>query len=74
MAMAYVAEDPKQPGAAWAITMIDPKWAKDTAETLAQWVKDGAIIKHVDLETGKAMLMKWVRPSKTAGGEQQGLL
>jgi hypothetical protein len=62
--MVYVAADPKQPGAAWAICIDKPEWAKDTAKSIAGWIKEGAQVQRVDLETGKAMLMKWVRPSK----------
>ena len=63
-AMVYVAADPKQPGAAWAICVDRPEFAKDTAKTIAGWVREGANVQRVDLEAGKAMLLKWVRPAK----------
>lgn len=68
--MAYVAADPNQPGAAWAVSVDDPKlrndlkFQKHMAKTLADWVSRGAIIQHVPVETAKEMLCKWVRPSQ----------
>lgn len=61
--MLYVAADPKQPGAAWAATVDEPKYAKDTADTLADWVMRGAIVQRVDRVTAMEMLRKWVRPT-----------
>lgn len=37
--MAYVAEDPAQPGAAWAYSIDDPRCVKETAKDIARWVK-----------------------------------
>lgn len=73
VSMVYVAEDPEQPGAAWGITAIDPKYAKDTAKTIADWVRRGATIQCVTHEVGMAMILRWVRPEKKrrATGTQQ---
>lgn len=62
--MVYVAADPAQPGEAWAICVDDPRWAKETAESIAEWVKDGANVLRVTKEIGVAMLEKWERPHK----------
>ena len=69
--MAYVAADPLQPGAAWACTVDEPKYAKDTAKALADWVKRGAIVQRVDLQTAREMMMKWERPEKKRKGHEQ---
>ena len=63
--MLYVAADPEQPGAAWACCVDEPQYAKDTAKTIAQWVRKGANIIRVDMDTARAMMMKWERPQKT---------
>lgn len=62
--MVYVAADPNQPGAAWAITVDKPEYAKDTAKCLADWIRKGANVMRVDRETGIAMIDKWERPIK----------
>jgi hypothetical protein len=72
--MVYVAADPKQPGAAWAIVVDDGKYTKDVAKTVADWVRRGANVMRVDLETGRDMLTKWVRPEKTTKAAQASLL
>ncbi len=64
--MVYVAADPLQPGAAYAICVDRPEYARETAKTIAQWVRRGANVMRVDHDTGVAMLGKWVRPSKCA--------
>lgn len=68
--MCYVAADPNQPGAAWGCRIDDPNYRdnpadkKQTAKTLADWVKRGGIIMYVPIEQGKEMLLKWVRPTQ----------
>jgi hypothetical protein len=62
--MCYVAEDPNQPGAAWGATVIRPEYAKDNAKVVADWIRRGANVMQVDVETGREMLLKWVRPEK----------
>ena len=62
--MCYVAADPKQPGAAWAICVDTPKHRVDTLKNIVQWERQGAEVKLVGIEEGRAMLMKWVRPAK----------
>lgn len=64
--MVYVAADPAQPGAAWAICVDDPKYQKNTAKAISEWIRKGANVMRVDVETGRTMLMKWVRPGKKA--------
>jgi hypothetical protein len=71
-AMCYVAADPQQPGAAWAGMADLPEYKKDTAKEIANWVRSGANIMYVDVETARAMLSKWVRPSKAK--KAQGVL
>lgn len=61
--MVYVAADPKQPGAAWAISVDKPEYAKELAKTIAGWIRRGANVMRVDMETGKQMLDKWERPA-----------
>lgn len=65
-AMCYVAADPDQPGAAWAVSVDKPEYAKDTAKTIAGWVRKGAIVMRVDRDTAVDMMGKWVRPVKPA--------
>ena len=62
--MLYVAADPAQPGAAWAACVDDPRWAKDTARDIAQWVRKGATVMRVTPAVGREMMMKWKRPEK----------
>ncbi len=71
--MVYVAADPKQPGAAWAIAADndDPKWKKELAKTLADWIKQGATVMHVPHLQGCDMLEKWVRPEKASKAQKQ---
>ena len=75
--MAYVAADPDQPGAAWACCVDEPKHAKDTAKALVEWVRNGANIMRVDIDTARGMMMKWERPEKkrkTKTGTQASLI
>lgn len=60
--MAYVATDPDQPGAAWAISVDSPAFKKFTAADIARWVNKGAIVQHVPISMAREMLAKWVRP------------
>ncbi len=57
--MFYVAEDPKQPGAAFASCIDDPRFIKSTAKDIADWIKRGAIILRVDGPTANQMLKAW---------------
>lgn len=72
--MAYVAADPKQPGAAWAVIVDDPKYAKDTAKEIASWVRKGASVERVTVDVARAMIMKWVRPEKKKPAEASASL
>ena len=60
--MVYVAADPDQPGAAYAIIVDDGTDVADMHELLAEWAREGAIPMRVTREEGLAMLHKWVRP------------
>lgn len=60
--MFYVAEDPQQPGAAFASCVDEPQFAKSTAKDVAAWIKRGAIIRRVDAETMQQMIRAWKRP------------
>lgn len=62
--MCYVAADPNQPGAAWAICVDNPSHMNDTAKEIGKWARQGAKVMRVDLEVGKEMLMKWERPER----------
>jgi hypothetical protein len=62
--MCYVAADPKQPGAAWAASVDDGKFPELVAEDVAGFVRRGAIVMRVDVETAREMMSKWVRPGK----------
>lgn len=72
--MCYVAVDPSQPGAAWAATADEPQYAKDTAKTIADWVRRGANVMRVPTDTAREMLSKWVRPEKKRPAQQASLL
>lgn len=75
--MCYVAADPNQPRAAWAFRVDDPDYRDDpadkkqTAKSLADWVKRGGIIMYVPIEQAREMMLKWVRPSKDNANPNQ---
>lgn len=71
--MAYVAADPLQPGAAWACIVDEPRYAKDAAKEVARWIRQGANVMRVDVDTARAMLMKWERPGKNKAKPDVGL-
>jgi hypothetical protein len=60
----YVAADPTQPGAAWAMCVDDPRWVKETAKDIAAWIRQGATVMRVTPEVAGEMIVKWVRPKK----------
>jgi hypothetical protein len=62
--MVYVAADPAQPGAAWAIVIDDGKHQKDLSKSIAGWIQKGANVMRVDIDTGREMISKWKRPAK----------
>ncbi len=62
--MWWVAEDPEQPGAAYAATHDDPAYKKDTAKFVAKYIKKGVNVFRTDQATAIAMLRKWKRPVK----------
>ena len=63
--MCYVAADPTQPGTAWAVCVDIPGSEKDTAKTVAGYMRKGANVIRVDLDTAKAMLARWAQPVAT---------
>lgn len=65
--MTFVAEDPSQPGAAWAICADDPRTAKNPPKCIAEWIRLGAIVRRVPIDTGIEMFKKWVRPEEKHG-------
>ena len=64
--MCYVAADPLKPGTAWAATLDLQDRKGDIAEEVASWIREGANVMRVDVDTARAMLTKWERPSKPA--------
>ncbi len=70
----YVAADPAQPGAAWAATVDEPQYAKDTAKEIARWVRQGANVMRVPTQQARDMLCKWERPEKKKPEKQGALL
>ncbi|HET8550911.1 MAG TPA: hypothetical protein VFM97_00355 [Gammaproteobacteria bacterium] len=64
--MFYVAADPKQPGAAFAICADDPSHLRDTAENVADWIRSGAKILRLDRKSAVEMLNRWKRPQRQA--------
>ena len=60
--MVYVAADPDQPGAAYAIIVDDGTDIVHMHELLAKWAREGAIPMRVTRDEGVGMLNKWVRP------------
>ena len=60
--MCYVAEDPEQPGAAFAASVIVQGREKDNAKCVADWIRRGAIIRTVTSDVAREMLGKWKRP------------
>ena len=72
--MCYVAADPEQLGAAWAATVDDPKYADINSKQIANWIKNGANVMRVPIQTARDMLAKWERPEKKRYGEQAALL
>jgi len=59
--MFYVAEDPNQPGTAFASCIDEPQFAESTAKDVAGWIKRGAVIRRVDGPTMQKMLKAWKR-------------
>lgn len=75
--MVYVAADPEQPGAAWAIAADagpeDKVWRKELAKTLADWMRRGATVMHVTHRVGCDMLDKYEK-KRAADESTQGSL
>lgn len=56
--MFYVATNANTPDAAWASCIDLPKYRHETAKTIAQWVRNGAVVKRVDGDTMEAMIRR----------------
>lgn len=72
--MVYVAVNPSQPDAAWALCVDKPEFAKHTAKELAKWARGGAAVMRVDMDTAREMLRKWVKVRKAGDAAQESLL
>ena len=72
--MCYVAADPAQPGAAWAICTDEPEYAKEIAKSISVWVREGAQIMRVTRDAGVEMMMKWERPATKTKAAKPGSL
>ena len=72
--MVYVAVDPSQPDAAWALCVDKPEFARHTAKDLARWARGGAAVMRVDMDTAREMLRKWVKVRKAGNAAQESLL
>lgn len=57
--MMYVACDPRQPGAAYAICVSGSRFSEWTAEEVRQWLLNGADVKIVEDAVAIEMLKKW---------------
>ena len=71
----YVARFPGMPGyGAWCAD--DPKYKKDTAKTVADWIKRGATIERVTIDAAKAGMLEYLeaKEKKEKHGEQAALL
>lgn len=62
--MFYVAEDGDQPGAAFAACVDKPEFREANLKDMADWVKRGATIRHVDRETMLTMMKAWLPESR----------
>ena len=75
--MVYVAVDPSQPDAAWALCVDKPENARHTAKDLARWARKGSVVMRVDVETAIVMTRKWIRAEdgrKAVDAAQETLL
>lgn len=61
--MCYVAADPKQPGAAWAVAVDEPGCEKYNARDIARWLRAGATVMRVPIQAARNMLSEWKRPT-----------
>lgn len=74
----YVARFPGMPGCgAWCAD--DPKYKKDTAKTIAGWIRRGATIERVTIDIAKAGMLEYLQAkeaneAKEKHSEQAALL
>lgn len=60
-AMFYVASFPDYPDEAFAACVDEPQYQSDTAKTVSDWIKRGALVRRVTAPEGKAMMDRYVR-------------
>ena len=58
--MLYVAVDPKQPHAAYAACLDDPRWSQSTAMNIARWEQEGAKVMRVTHGVARTMMYNFV--------------
>jgi len=59
---AWVAEDPTQPGTAFAVCDADPRFAADASEEIADWKsRFGVDARLMNKEDAKQWLINWDR-------------
>ena len=68
---AYVGTKPC--GCTVAATVINPEWAKDTAKSVAQWIKDGYTVDKVSLEEVKIKLKSCKCAAEAAAKQRESV-
>ena len=58
--MFFVASFPEHPDEAFAACVDEPQYQKDTAKTVSDWIKRGALVRRVSATEGKAMMDRYV--------------
>ena len=58
--MFYVASFPEYPDEAFASCVDEPQYQKDTAKTVSNWIKRGALVRKVSAAEGKAMMERYI--------------
>lgn len=64
----YVAVNHGMPGFC-ALVVDSPEDVRDTAKTIAGWVRDGLTVERVTLDRGREGLTEYVAAKRAAGGE-----
>jgi hypothetical protein len=59
--MFYVASFPEHPDEAFAACVDEPQYQKDTAKTVSDWIKRGALVRRVSAVEGKTMMDRYVQ-------------
>ena len=58
--MFYVASFAEHPDEAFASCVDEPQYQEDTARTVSDWIKRGALVRRVSATEGKAMMDRYV--------------